>query len=151
MPRRLHEKATSFSSLQPSQRNRRKRRESSTFLAQRNTVAATSNAELNPALLRKHTSLVFPHIWGNCSGGFNRDDWDDQGCKIPVKNYVHNGRPFAYDISRLRLHPFRSGNRTYFLGVEPHYVPGGIATVWEPQPSGMANEVCIIRHVANNF
>jgi hypothetical protein len=124
-------------------------RESTTFFAQRDDAVEKTGTEFDGAFLQEHTALVFPHTWSGCRGGFNWADaqsWDDQGCRVPLKHYKH-----TYDITHLRLRPFRSGGKTYFLGLEPHYLSGSIVTVWEPQASGAAKEVCIFRQVVNNY
>jgi uncharacterized protein len=124
-------------------------RESSTFLAQADNAVEKEGTEVDAEFLQEHTSLVFPHAWNGCRGGFNREEWDDESCTLPLKNL--KTREFSYAVTHLRLRPFRMGGRTYFIGLEPHYQSGSVITVWEPKPSGAADEVCIFRHVVNNF
>jgi uncharacterized protein len=126
-------------------------RESSTFIALRADQAEKEVSEIGAEFLRKGSLAVYPHMWGNCSGGFNRDEWDDQNCTIPLEHFAPHGRPFAYDVNSLTLYPFSIGKRTYFLGLGRHYLSESVAAVWEPRPSGKAREVCIFRNLVENY
>lgn len=126
-------------------------RESSTFIAHLADLADKEVSEIDAEFLRKGSLAVYPHMWGNCSGGFNRDDWDDQNCTIPLEHFAPRGRPFAYEVGSLTLYPFGIGKRTYFLGLGRHYLSESVATVWEPRPKGKAREVCIFRRLVENY
>ncbi|OYU44864.1 MAG: hypothetical protein CFE44_10590, partial [Burkholderiales bacterium PBB4] len=126
-------------------------RESSTFIAHRADLAEKEVSEIDAEFLRKGSLAVYPHMWGNCSGGFNRDYWDDQNCTIPLEHFAPRGRPFAFDVGSLTLYPFGIGKRTYFLGLGRHYLSESVATVWEPRPSGKAKEVCIFSRLVENY
>jgi uncharacterized protein len=128
-----------------------RQRESSTFLAQRADVAEKEVSEIDAKFLGKNSFAVYPHNWGNCKGGFDKDNWDDEGCSIPLRHFAPDGRQFAYDVTALTLYPFGNGKTTYFLGLGPHYRSESVATVWEPRPNGQAKEVCIFRRSLENY
>jgi uncharacterized protein len=128
-----------------------RQRESSTFFAHRANVSEKEVTDIDAEFLRNGSFAVYPHNWGNCSGGFNRDDWDDENCTIPLEHFAPRGRPFAYDIQSLTLYPFQNGKTTYFLGLGRHYLSESVAAVWEPRPSGNAREVCIFRRSVENY
>jgi uncharacterized protein len=128
-----------------------RQRESSTFFARRADVAEKEVTDIDTELLRKESYAVYPHMWGSCSGGFNRDDWDDDNCTIPLQHFAPHGRPFAYDIQSLTLYPFQNEKTTYFLGLGRHYLSESVAAVWEPLPRGKAREVCIFRRLVENY
>ncbi len=128
-----------------------RQRESSTFLAQRTDVAETEVSEIDTKFLGKNSFAVYPHNWGNCKGGFDKDNWDDEGCTIALRHFAPDGRPFAYDVTALTLYPFGNGEKTFFLGLGLHYRSESIATVWEPRPNGQAKEVCIFRRSLENY
>lgn len=140
-------------------------RRSDTFLAQRsNAVEKAAGDKVDAEALRKHekllrkqTFMVFPHAWNGCKGGGDLDGMDDGDCRIPLKNFKPKGRLFAYDVSFLSLRPFwlDDTRQTYFLGVgqmlNEDYEQSRIVTVWKPQPSGAAQEICIFRRIVQNF
>lgn len=126
-------------------------RESTTFFAHRADLRDKEATDIDAEFLRKGSFAVYPHMWGNCSGGFNRVNEDDTGCTIPLQHFAQDGRPFAYDVGSLTLYPFLKGNKTYFLGMGPHYRSESVATVWQPQPKGKAKEVCIFRRLLENY
>jgi len=128
-----------------------RQRESSTFFAHREDVSEKEVTDIDAEFLRNGSFAVYPHMWANCSGGFNRDDWDDGNCTIPLEHFAPRGRPFAYDIQSLTLYPFQNGKTTYFLGLGRHYLSESVAAVWEPRPSGKAREVCIFRRLVENY
>jgi uncharacterized protein len=126
-------------------------RESTTFFAHRQDLADKEVADVTAEFLRKSSFAVYPHAWGNCSGGFNRNDWDDADCTLPLQHFAPGGRPFSYDIKALTLYPFLKGNKTYFLGMGRHYLSESVAAVWEPKQNGKAKEVCIFRRLLENY
>lgn len=128
-----------------------RQRESSTFLAQREDVTETEVSDIDAKFLRKSSFAVYPHMWGNCKGGFDKDSWDDEGCTIPLQHFAPDGRSFAYDVRALTLYPFRNGMKTYFLGLGLHYRSESVAAVWEPRSNGQAKEVCIFRRFLENY
>lgn len=138
-------------------------RRSDTFLAQKSKAVEKAGGDSvdadylrkHESLLRKQTSLVFPHAWNRCKGGGDLDGTDDGDCRIPLTHYKPKGRVFAYNVTFLSLLPFRFDDTTYFLGASKllgdEAEESRIITVWKPQPSGAAKEICIFRKIVQNF
>lgn len=126
-------------------------RDSNSFLAQRDDAAlALSPDQLDKGFLAQHTAMVFPHRWGMCRGELDARE-DDDSCDIPLQHYSPDGKPFRLAVHRLRFVVFRATGRTYFLGLTPYFLDNPLAILWDPQPSGAANEVCVFRQVVNNY
>lgn len=125
--------------------------DSNSFLSQHDDEAlATSPDQLDTDYLAQRAKMVFPHEWGGCRRGPHAEE-DNDSCRIPLQHYSPDGKPFSLPAHLLRLAPFRTGGRTYFLGLTPYYVRDPLAVLWDPQPTGKAKEVCVFRRVVNNY